>query len=1163
MSKKFCLNLGFWLCSLGLSAQVYTVNSSSDTDDGTCDGVHCSFREAVKAAEADGVNSTILFNIPGAGPHTISPSSSFPTIAQGNLDIIGDSQPGGPGSIIIDFNFLNLAGVPFLSILSNAVSVSGISFTDFRFENPGDCIFELNNAANCTIRGCAFIADNNLIPVTEKVFIRIKNADLFRLVTSHFGTDLLKSSIVQTEGVVKIESTQGIRTVTIDSNIFAAKVPLIEIHSGAVIIRKNLFGALDTNKSVNFLDPTIGLIAPITAERLLVEDNFFYGFKTAAAQISGLNQTAVFSKNRFYNNVQDILVNGSVNGILAVTDNFARNGTYFVTASNLGELYVERNSVSVYNQMIRAGTPGSFKVSRYMDNRFTCMTGNPVSMPPRAVPVLTTVNRNQLTGTAIPNDSVVVYVKSSLLCPANDCRGGSELGRTLADATGNWTLNAAYPNRSQVSAYSFDANPAVTPRIHSEMSNCYACLGPVRIVFSPALCAGQTVTYRGKVYSDQNPKDSTFIRGDGVSICDSTILVDVQIANAYRQNLNVSICFGDTLFFGGVAIHKNHLVDSLNLTTANGCDSIVYITGKEVGVSNYSRTICDNAFVDIGGIRFDKNNTNGVATIQGGAQAGCDSVIFVQLNINNFSESFIDEVKCPGDSLVINNRIFNAANPKGDVTLVNGSSTGCDSIIHVNLIYPNNRGSFTTTICQGDSVFVVDRYFSSRIPSGVIRLPGGSSFGCDTIIDVSLNILPNAQGAFSAEICRSDTLRLHGELFFSGKPNGTILLVNSAANGCDSLVNVSVSIIIDAIGRLDTVLCEDESLTYYGQTFSISKPNGSFKIPMGTFRMCDSFVNVTVRFNPNVSSNFSPTLCHKDSVRVGNTIFSANNPSGMVTLFGGSSKGCDSTIVVNVLFNPPLQVNYDAFGLKCNRANSGELVINGVTGGSGNYQIAIDNGANQPVTPNLTITGLSQGSHSIRITDQLGCDSIFNFNIDVSQSLFLNLPNDTTIKLGGVVNIVPGINFNYGSIMWDPIDFLSCDTCLATQARPNQTTTYTLVVTDQLGCSVSDQMTITVLIDEADIYIPNVFSPNGDNINDSFKPVFKFPEKTSIRVFRIFDRWGMLLFERLNGAPAQVLEWDGAYRGEKMNPGVYTYTILFVGEDNIEKWKSGDVTLIR
>ncbi|MBK9107262.1 MAG: gliding motility-associated C-terminal domain-containing protein [Saprospiraceae bacterium] len=1145
-----------------MKAQVYTVNNNSDTDDGTCDAVHCSLREAINAAEADGVTSTILFNIPGAGPHSISPTSVFPAINNSGLSIIGESQPGGPGSVIIDFNFRDFVGIPFIRVQAGSVSISGLSFTDFRFENPGDCILDYNTAPDCVIRASAFFADNNLIPVPEKVFIRIRDANQFKLVSSHFGTDLAKSSIVQTEGKVKVESTQALKTVSIDSNIFTAKVPLVEIHAGDVFINHNLFGALDTNKGVNFLDPTIGILAP-SAERLTIKDNFFFGFLNSGLDINNVQQTAVISKNRFYNNNLDINVNNSTQGIIEITDNFARNGSDFVNATNLFEFYVERNSLNNYDVFINANTPAAFNVSRYMDNRFTCISGKPVFMPARPVPTITNVNRDAVFGTAVPNDSVVVYARSTLLCPADDCHGGFELGRTQADATGGWILNAAYPNRHQLSAYEFESNPVFRPRIHSEFGNCYSCVAPVRILFAPALCSGQIVTYRGKVYSDANPKDSIFVRGDGVSICDSNIIVDVQVANAYRQVLNLAVCYDDTLTFGTVIIHKNNLIDSLNLQTSTGCDSNIIFIGREVGVSNYSRTICDNASVVIGGIRFDKNNTSGTAIIPGGAQSGCDSVVFVQLNINNFSESFLTQIKCPGDSVVINGRVFNESNPRGDVLLTNGSSTGCDSIIHVDLSYPNNRGSFSTTICMGDSVFVVNRFFSDQNPTATILLPGASSFGCDSILDVSLSILPNAQGFVTSEICRGDTFFIHGEAFFSGRPSGMVRLVNTATNGCDSLINVNITTIIDAIGSFDTTMCEDESVTYYGQTFSISRPRGSFRIPMGSFRLCDSFVNVNILFNQNVSGIFSTTICRNDSVRVGNTTFSVNNPSGSVTLFGGAATGCDSTILVNVLFNSPLQVNLSPVDLKCNRANSGELVINSITGGSGTYQLSIDGGAPVSGNPGMIVTGLSQGNHSLRVIDQLGCDSLFNFAVGASQILQLSLPNDTTIKTGGVVNIIPSLNFNYSNLLWDPKDFLVCDTCLVTQSIPNQTISYTLTVTDQNGCSISDQFTITVLIDEAEIYVPNVFSPNGDNINDTFKPVFKFESKTSIRVFRIFDRWGTLVFEQLNGAAGQIFEWDGTYQQDKMNPGVYTFAILFVGEDNIEKWKAGDVTLLR
>ena len=139
MYKRICFILCF-LIQYGISfAQVYTVNVSDDLDDGVCDGVHCSLREALKLSESDGVPSTILFNIPGAGPHNISPSANFPVVTQPDLTVDGNSQPGGPGSVVIKFAFRNFFGNPFWELRNKNIQLAGLSFTEFLFDNVGDC----------------------------------------------------------------------------------------------------------------------------------------------------------------------------------------------------------------------------------------------------------------------------------------------------------------------------------------------------------------------------------------------------------------------------------------------------------------------------------------------------------------------------------------------------------------------------------------------------------------------------------------------------------------------------------------------------------------------------------------------------------------------------------------------------------------------------------------------------------------------------------------------------------------------------------------------------------------------------------------------------------------------------------------------------------------
>jgi gliding motility-associated-like protein len=95
-----------------------------------------------------------------------------------------------------------------------------------------------------------------------------------------------------------------------------------------------------------------------------------------------------------------------------------------------------------------------------------------------------------------------------------------------------------------------------------------------------------------------------------------------------------------------------------------------------------------------------------------------------------------------------------------------------------------------------------------------------------------------------------------------------------------------------------------------------------------------------------------------------------------------------------------------------------------------------------------------------------------------------------------------------------------------------------------------------------DIYIPNVFSPNDDGINDLFTPLFGSDLQVIQLSGSVYDRWGSELY----ATEGSTFSWDGRFKGETLNPGVYVYTILvnykFDGRDYEERF-SGDVTLVR
>lgn len=587
------------LVSTILSAQIYTVNSDDDIDDGVCDGVHCSLREAINASETDGVPSTIKFNIPGVGPFTINPSGSFPNINHSNLTILGESQAGGPGAILIDFNFRDFSGIGFWDILASNFYISGIDFTDFQFKSVTDHIFKFgdfnNNSSNSRIYNCSFIQDNFVIPEPKlKRLINVFKADNLSISNCIFGTDRTKSNIYNLGGYISIDSNQKPGIVKIDSNIFANSDRSIEFSGGQLSVSNNIFGAVDTVKNPNLLFPENAIVGVNQDYQVNINDNFFFGYRNSAIRILS-NSLLRINNNRFYDDtLKDIeLIGGGSGGDqVLIRYNYARNGKLFLDSRKINDLWFESNNISRYDTVFYNlnDTLNIRIINR--GNQMTCINKEVIVMdqamyPSHPIPVISTVNNNQITGSGNPFDFVVVYTNSRISCPKAVCEAGFELGVTHADGNGNWILNAPNPVNASISAYQFNLNSILGPVICSEFTSCFQCPSPVKIDYNPIICSGQTITYRSKVYTELNPDDSIFIKGNGI-ICDSTIIVHLKVKPGYYK-VTVSKCYSDSIQNDTIVLHDR-----------DGCDSAVVLIHKYFPI--------DTSVISLGGSLIANEN---------------------------------------------------------------------------------------------------------------------------------------------------------------------------------------------------------------------------------------------------------------------------------------------------------------------------------------------------------------------------------------------------------------------------------------------------------------------------------------------------------------------------------------------------------------------------
>ena len=206
------------------------------------------------------------------------------------------------------------------------------------------------------------------------------------------------------------------------------------------------------------------------------------------------------------------------------------------------------------------------------------------------------------------------------------------------------------------------------------------------------------------------------------------------------------------------------------------------------------------------------------------------------------------------------------------------------------------------------------------------------------------------------------------------------------------------------------------------------------------------------------------------------------------------------------------------------------------------------NSATPVATPSQTTL------YTVIVSDDLCYEDTLQVLVSLSTP-FINAGNDASVVSGSPYQLnATGSN---GSFSWSPSTYLSCANCPDPVATPQTSITYTVTVTDSIGCVASDEITLTVGCDAEEIFIPNAFTPDNNGHNDVL-----FVRSTGlidINYFRIFDRWGKIIFESgdINNG------WDGTYNNQLMPPGVYLYTMKATCGNNEVIEKQGNITLIK
>lgn len=484
-----------------------------------------------------------------------------------------------------------------------------------------------------------------------------------------------------------------------------------------------------------------------------------------------------------------------------------------------------------------------------------------------------------------------------------------------------------------------------------------------------------------------------------------------------------------------------------------------------------------------------------------------------------------------------------------------------------NLSWTGNNGTFNST--TNDTVTYTPSV--NDTVNFYIAVEGTSA--CGNIKDsILITVTPPSIATQNVSICVGQTFTLPSGLVVNTAGAFIDTLVGVASSGCDSIITTNLTVnslpSVTVNATPSSIICLGNSVTLTGGgALNYSWDNGvtdgvAFNPTLGSTlytvtgtdtNNCSNTDTITIQTINcvNLTASFVPSsiiICQGDSI-----IFT-DNSIGSITNWnwnfgGGIPTTANTQGPHTIAFNTPGTFN----------------ITLQVTDANGNDDTTIIVTVNPIVNTTQTFNkcqgfSITVGNNTYNTTGNYtdvlqssatGCDSIVNTNLSINQPIpVIIIENDTTIcenefNNGIVLHASGGTNLSWST------GVINIDSTVVTQSG------IITVTSNNNGCIVQDNFELFLeRCLEPTIYIPNVFTPNNDGLNDLFEVKGSYIENIEIT---IFNRWGNELYtwKDINEG------WDGTYQGKLVPDGTYFYIVNVVFENSEKKTFLGSITLLK
>lgn len=269
------------------------------------------------------------------------------------------------------------------------------------------------------------------------------------------------------------------------------------------------------------------------------------------------------------------------------------------------------------------------------------------------------------------------------------------------------------------------------------------------------------------------------------------------------------------------------------------------------------------------------------------------------------------------------------------------------------------------------------------------------------------------------------------------------------------------------------------------------------------------------------------------------------------------------SVFVNTIIDIPTGANLDLTNISCFGESDGMAFIANIEGGIAPFTFVLNGVTTQS---DFLFQNLEEGAYELEIIDGNSCSYFANFIIEGAVFQEISLQDSIELKLGESYTLEPQLSFDpslIASISWTPSAGLSCDDCLNPMVTAGASIQYyTVTITDINGCMYEASIAVHPDIIQRKVYIPNVFSPNGDGQNDYFT-LYGNESVEAIEEMLIFNRWGANVLTKSNLTPNVPIEgWDGKFKNQELQPAVFVYVFRVRYTDGEIEYFSGDISLI-